>query len=109
MDLGLAGKRALVLASSRGLGLGIATALVAEGAHVVITGRNAERLATAAETLSAGGSGRADSVASDFAADGAVDRVGTTAADRDVIVAERDVHGHHQTPESGSREEAGAA
>jgi hypothetical protein len=34
MDLGLTGKRALVLASSRGLGLGIAEAIAAEGADV---------------------------------------------------------------------------
>lgn len=31
MDFGISGKRALVLASSRGLGLGIATALAKEG------------------------------------------------------------------------------
>lgn len=72
MDLGLAGKRALVLASSRGLGLGVATALVAEGAHVVITGRSAEKLEAAAARLSAGGPGRAEALACDFAADGAV-------------------------------------
>lgn len=72
MDLGLAGKRALVLASSRGLGLGVATALVAEGAHVVITGRSAEKLEAAAARLSAGGPGRAEALACDFSADGAV-------------------------------------
>ena len=36
MDLGISGKRALVLAASRGLGLGIAKALAAEGVHVLI-------------------------------------------------------------------------
>ena len=36
MDLGLNGKRALVLASSGGLGLGIASALCAEGAEVLM-------------------------------------------------------------------------
>ncbi|HCP01158.1 MAG TPA: 3-oxoacyl-ACP reductase, partial [Rhodospirillaceae bacterium] len=34
MDLGLSGKRALVLGASRGIGRGIAGALAAEGARV---------------------------------------------------------------------------
>ena len=45
MDLGLAGKRALVMASSRGLGLGIAQALAAEGCHVLLSGRSEAKLA----------------------------------------------------------------
>src|SRR3546814_8227888 len=40
MDLGLTGRRALVLASTRGLGRAIATALAAEGAAVSICGRS---------------------------------------------------------------------
>jgi len=39
MDLGIKGKNALVLASSQGLGLGMATALCEEGANVLICGR----------------------------------------------------------------------
>jgi 3-oxoacyl-[acyl-carrier protein] reductase len=50
VDLGLAGKVALVTAASKGLGRASARALVGEGAHVAINSRNAERLgATAAE------------------------------------------------------------
>jgi 3-oxoacyl-[acyl-carrier protein] reductase len=50
MDLGIAGKWALVCAASKGLGKGCAQALVAEGVNVVITARGAEALeATAAE------------------------------------------------------------
>ena len=50
MDLGIAGRWALVCAASKGLGRGCAEALVAEGANVVITARGAEALeATAAE------------------------------------------------------------
>ncbi len=45
MDLGISGRRALVCASSRGLGRGCATALAAEGIHVTLTGRDAESLA----------------------------------------------------------------
>ncbi|MGO7424419.1 3-oxoacyl-ACP reductase, partial [Rhizobium ruizarguesonis] len=44
MDLGIKGKRALVLASSRGLGLGIAVALAREGANVLLCGRSGEQL-----------------------------------------------------------------
>jgi 3-oxoacyl-[acyl-carrier protein] reductase len=52
MDLGIAGKWALVCAASKGLGKGCAQALVAEGVNVVITARGAEALeATAAELL----------------------------------------------------------
>jgi 3-oxoacyl-[acyl-carrier protein] reductase len=50
MDLGIAGKWALVCAASKGLGKGCAAALVKEGVNVVITARGAEALqATAAE------------------------------------------------------------
>ncbi len=51
MDLGLAGKRAIVAGASSGLGLGCAKALAAEGATVAIGSRSAERVATAAETI----------------------------------------------------------
>lgn len=43
MDLGIAGKTALVAASTGGLGLAVARALAAEGARVAIVGRRRER------------------------------------------------------------------
>jgi len=43
MDFGIAGNTALLMSSTRGLGFGCAAALVAEGVHVVINGRNMER------------------------------------------------------------------
>ena len=50
VDLGLTGKVALVTAASKGLGRGVARALSADGARVVICARGAESLeATAAE------------------------------------------------------------
>ena len=51
MDLGIAGRRALVCASSRGLGRACAEALAAEGVDVTINGRDADRLAETAEAL----------------------------------------------------------
>ncbi len=51
MDLGLTGKRALVLGGNRGIGHGIARALVREGASVVITGRDAAKLEETAAAL----------------------------------------------------------
>ncbi|MDR6815221.1 3-oxoacyl-[acyl-carrier protein] reductase [Neorhizobium sp. 2083] len=53
MDLGLTGKRALVLASSRGLGLGIAKALASEGAHVLLVGRSGDRLTENCKAINA--------------------------------------------------------
>src|ERR1041384_7358492 len=50
MDLGIAGRKAIVCASSKGLGRGCAEALAEAGCEVVINGRDAKALdATAAE------------------------------------------------------------
>lgn len=66
MDLGLDGKRALVTGSNSGIGTGIAKTLAAEGATVVIHGRDNGRCdAVAAEIVAAGG--RALAVAGDTA------------------------------------------
>ena len=54
MDLGIAGRSALVVASSKGLGKACATALAAEGVNVVINGRTeADVNATVAELSAA--------------------------------------------------------
>lgn len=67
MDLGLAGKKALVLASSKGLGLGIATRLCEEGADVLLSGRSEDRLRAAAMDLTAKGPGTAAYIVADLA------------------------------------------
>ena len=51
MDLGIEGKGAAVAASSAGLGLGAARALVANGVRVVMCGRDRSRLEDAAASL----------------------------------------------------------
>ena len=53
MDLGIAGKWALVCASSKGLGRGCAQALAREGVHLVVTARGAQALEATATELRA--------------------------------------------------------
>lgn len=53
MDLGINGKKALVCASSKGLGLGCARALAAAGVELVMNARGAEALADAAAAIRA--------------------------------------------------------
>jgi NAD(P)-dependent dehydrogenase (short-subunit alcohol dehydrogenase family) len=55
VDLGLAGRRALVTGGSKGIGLAIARELVGEGAHVAICSRSEEEVETAAAGLRHGG------------------------------------------------------
>ena len=51
MDLGLKNKNAVVLASTSGLGLAVAEALLTEGARVAISGRDPQRLESVQERL----------------------------------------------------------
>ena len=51
MDLGLAGRKAIVCASSQGLGLACAESLAREGAVTFINGRNPEKLQAVAADL----------------------------------------------------------
>ena len=53
MDLGLTGKRALVVGGSRGLGKALAHELVAEGAAVVLAARSEGPLREAVDEIAA--------------------------------------------------------
>jgi 3-oxoacyl-[acyl-carrier protein] reductase len=66
MDLGIYGKNALVLASSRGLGHGIAVALAREGANVLLCGRSGETLEANCKAINAEGKGKADWIWADL-------------------------------------------
>ncbi len=65
MDLGLADRVYVLTGASRGLGFATAEQLVADGARVVLAGRNAERVAAAAQRL--GGPERAVGLGADLA------------------------------------------
>jgi 3-oxoacyl-[acyl-carrier protein] reductase len=64
MDLGLADRVVIVTGGSSGIGLAVATELVAEGAHVVLSARDRDKLEAAVEGL---GRERAEGVAADIA------------------------------------------
>ncbi|MEV4538649.1 SDR family oxidoreductase [Asanoa sp. NPDC049518] len=68
MMIDLSGKTAVVTGSSSGIGLAIGAGLAAAGARVVLTGRDEQRVAAAAESLRASGA-VVGSVAVDLAAD----------------------------------------
>lgn len=53
MDLGIAGRRALICAASKGLGRACALALAREGVHVTLTARGAEALEETAAAIRA--------------------------------------------------------
>ena len=55
MDLGLTGRRALVLGGNRGIGFGIAKALAGEGAQVAIAARDRAQLKKSSEELNGAG------------------------------------------------------
>jgi NAD(P)-dependent dehydrogenase (short-subunit alcohol dehydrogenase family) len=67
------GKKAVVTGGTHGMGLGIAQALVQNGAEVLVTGRNEQTLDAARKTLGAKG----HAVRSDIADLGDIDRLGT--------------------------------
>jgi len=75
MNLGIAGKTALVTASSMGMGRNIASALAAEGANVVLFARSADKLQRVARELQTEHGIRALAVPGDMLAAGDVDDV----------------------------------
>ncbi|NJC70393.1 SDR family oxidoreductase [Planosporangium thailandense] len=80
MDLGLADRVYVLTGASRGLGFATAQCLVADGARVVISSRDAERVATAVEKL--GGTDAAAGLAADLAAPDTPDRLVDLAYER---------------------------
>ena len=86
MDLGIAGKRAIVCASSKGLGRACAHSLSREGVSVVVNARTRDELdATAAEIRAATG-GEVIAVAADIATPEGRDAVLAACPDPDILI-----------------------
>ncbi|SNR86078.1 SDR family oxidoreductase [Puniceibacterium sediminis] len=85
MDLGISGKRALVTASSKGLGRGCAEALARAGVDLVLNARGAEALEVTAKELRAYGVS-VTTVAADIVSEEGRARVLEAAGDVDILV-----------------------
>lgn len=85
MDLGLAGKTALITGGSKGIGFGVAEVLAAEGCAVHIAARDAETLEDAAASLQRQGA-RATAHAIDLSASGSADDLLSRAGLPDILV-----------------------
>ena len=81
MDLGIAGKRAVVAASTSGLGLGTARALADAGCQVVVNGRDQARAEEVAATLSRPGVADAVGVGGDLSSAAGAEAFVAAAAD----------------------------
>ena len=86
MDFGLKGKRALVCASSKGLGRGCAEALAAEGVNLIMNARGVEALETAAAEIRAKYGVDVVAVAADVTTEEGRAKVLAAAADVDILV-----------------------
>jgi 3-oxoacyl-[acyl-carrier protein] reductase len=75
MDLGIAGKRALVIGGSQGLGLAVCERLAAEGVNLLVFARNPERLATCAQQLREANRVAVDTCAGDITREEDIDRL----------------------------------
>jgi 3-oxoacyl-[acyl-carrier protein] reductase len=73
MDLGLRGKRALVMGASKGLGRAVAEGLAAEGATLTLASRDLATLEALAATLAATSGAPAHAIAADVANEAGMD------------------------------------
>ncbi|MEX5729341.1 3-oxoacyl-[acyl-carrier protein] reductase [Rhodovulum iodosum] len=86
MELGIAGKRALVCASSKGLGRGCAEALAGAGVDLVMNARGAGALEEAAEAIRAANGVAVTAVAADITTEDGRAEVLAQAGDVDILV-----------------------
>jgi len=86
MDLGLNGKKAIVCASSRGLGKACAISLAREGADVVINGLHRDRLDAARNEIEALGAGSVKVVLADINTDSGRAALIDACPDADILV-----------------------
>jgi 3-oxoacyl-[acyl-carrier protein] reductase len=86
MDLHLAGRKAIVCASSQGLGRACATSLSREGVQVFINGRNEEKLATTAAEIGRETGQRVVPVVADIMTEEGRARLVAACPDADILV-----------------------
>lgn len=86
MDLGIRGRKALVCASSKGLGLGCAEALAAAGVELIMNARGTEALEASAERLRSEHGVGITCVAADVATEAGQARVIDAAQGVDILV-----------------------
>ena len=86
MDLGIAGKQALVCGASAGLGYACAQALVREGVDVLIVARTEAPLLAAAERLRSMGAGAVQCVAADVSTEAGRARIFAVQQNFDIVV-----------------------
>ncbi len=86
MDLGIAGRKAIVCASSQGLGYACALALAQEGCVVVINGRDDERLQAAARRLRNATGATVQAVGADICTDAGRARLLAACPEPDMLI-----------------------
>ncbi|HXJ34818.1 MAG TPA: SDR family oxidoreductase [Candidatus Eisenbacteria bacterium] len=86
MNVGLEGRKAIICASSRGLGRACATALAREGVSVVVNGRDVEQLDATAEAIRRETGARVVAVAADLCTEDGRERLVAACPDADILV-----------------------
>lgn len=86
MDMKIAGQRVLITGASQGIGAGLAQAFAAEGCHLALTARSADKLQALAQDLRGRHGVQVDVLPLDMMQPGAVDQVAAFAGDIDVLV-----------------------
>jgi 3-oxoacyl-[acyl-carrier protein] reductase len=86
MDLGIKGRKAVICASSQGLGLACATALAREGCVVTINGRDEAKLKKAVEQIRAATAAEATAVSADINTEGGRAKLVASCPEADILV-----------------------
>jgi len=86
MDLGIAGKKAIVCAASKGLGKACATSLAREGVNVTICARTPETIEATAEEIRALGGGSVTAIACDITTEEGREMVLKACPEPDILV-----------------------
>jgi 3-oxoacyl-[acyl-carrier protein] reductase len=95
MDLGIAGRRALVCGGSKGLGGAAALALAREGAEIVLVARGSEALAAAAAAIAAETGAKVTFVSADLSVEDGIAAALAAGEGADILVTNP---GTRQTP-----------